>query len=138
MQGRATNFANVLSLLGAFVVAGMVVGLLAAGLVIPAVGATGSAAKCGVEMFDSLPGEFTMSPLAQQSRILDADGEVIATPYDENRIIVPLKTVAKIMQNAQIAIEDSRFYEHGGVDLRGITRALVSNPRAATSRARPR
>ena len=31
------------------------------------------------------------------------------------------------MQQAQIAIEDSRFYEHGGVDLRGVARAAVSN-----------
>ncbi|TQJ49231.1 penicillin-binding protein [Phycicoccus sp. SLBN-51] len=127
MQGRASNFANVLSLLGAFVATAMVMGLLAAGLVIPAVGATGSAAKSGVQAFDSLPGEFTTSPLAQQSKIYDARGGLITTPYDENRIIVPLKAISKTMQNAQIAIEDSRFREHGGVDPRGITRALVSN-----------
>jgi membrane peptidoglycan carboxypeptidase len=127
MQGRASNFANVLSLLGAFVATAMVMGLLAAGLVMPAVGATGSAAKSGVEMFDSLPGEFTTSPLAQQSKIYDARGGLITTPYDENRIIVPLKAISKTMQNAQIAIEDARFREHGGVDAKGITRALVSN-----------
>lgn len=127
MQGRATNFANVLSLLGAFLATAMVMGLLAAGLMIPAVGATGSAAKSGVEMFDSLPGDFTSLPLSQQSRILDAKGNVITTPQDENRILVKLKDVAPIMQKAQIAIEDSRFYEHGGADLRGISRAVVSN-----------
>lgn len=127
MQGRVTNLANVLSLLGAFVATAMVMGLLAAGLMIPAVGATGSAAKSSVEMFDSLPGEFSTSPLAQQSKIYDSRGGLITTPYDENRIIVPLKSISKTMQNAQIAIEDSRFREHGGVDPRGITRALVSN-----------
>ena len=127
MQGRATNLANVLSLLGAFVATAMVMGLLAAGLMIPAVGATGSAAKSGVQVFDSLPDEFSSLPLSQQSRILDAKGRVITTPQDENRILVKLKDVAPIMQKAQIAIEDSRFYEHGGADLRGITRALVSN-----------
>jgi membrane peptidoglycan carboxypeptidase len=127
MQGRATNLANVLSLLGAFVATAMVMGLLAAGLMIPAVGATGSAAKSSVEMFDSLPGEFSTSPLAQQSKIYDARGGLITTPYDENRIIVSLKSISKPMQDAQIAIEDSRFREHGGVDPRGITRALVSN-----------
>ena len=68
-----------------------------------------------------------MSPLAQQSRILDADGKLIANPYDENRIIVPLKKINKNMQNAQIAIEDSRFYEHGGLDVRGFSRAMISN-----------
>jgi membrane peptidoglycan carboxypeptidase len=127
MHGRATNLGNVVSLLGAFVATSMVMGLLAAGLLIPAVGATGSAATSGVRMFDNLPGEFTASPLSQQSKILDAKGDVIATPQEENRIIVSLDQVAPIMQKAQIAIEDSRFYEHGGVDPRGIARALVSN-----------
>jgi membrane peptidoglycan carboxypeptidase len=127
MQGRATNLGNVISLLGAFVATAMVMGLLAAGLLIPAVGATGSAATSGVKMFDDLPGEFTTSPLSQQSRILDSKGNVITTPQEENRIIVSLKDVAPIMQEAQIAIEDSRFREHGGVDPRGIARALVSN-----------
>ena len=68
-----------------------------------------------------------VSPLAQQSRILDADGRLIANPYDENRIIVPLKKISKNMQNAQIAIEDSRFYKHGGLDMRGFSRAMISN-----------
>ena len=47
-----------------------------AGLAIPAVGATGQMAKGGVGVFNDLPSEFTVSPLAQQSRILNADGKV--------------------------------------------------------------
>jgi membrane peptidoglycan carboxypeptidase len=131
MHGRATNLGNVVSLLGAFVATAMVMGLLAAGLLIPAVGATGSAATSGVQMFDNLPGEFTASPLSQQSKILDSKGNVIATPQEENRIIIGLDQVAPIMRKAQVAIEDSRFYEHGGVDPRGIARALVSNAQGA-------
>jgi len=80
-----------------------------------------------VNFFNDLPSEFTVSPLAQQSRILDADGKLIANPYDENRIIVPLKKIAPVMQKAQIAIEDARFYDHGGLDVRGFSRALLSN-----------
>ncbi|GAB3439486.1 transglycosylase domain-containing protein [Phycicoccus ginsengisoli] len=127
MPGRAANLGNVVSLLGAFVATALVMGLLAAGLLIPAVGATGSVATAGVKAFDDLPSEFTTSPLSQQSRIVDARGKVLATPQEENRIIVRLDQVAPIMRKAQIAIEDSRFYEHGGVDPRGITRAAVSN-----------
>ena len=127
MSGRATNLGNVVSLLGAFVASAMVMGLLAAGLLIPAVGAAGSAATSGVKMFDDLPGEFTASALAQQSKIVDSKGNVLATPQQENRIVVNLKDVAPIMRKAQVAIEDSRFYEHGGVDPRGIMRAAVSN-----------
>ncbi|WP_141790436.1 penicillin-binding protein [Oryzihumus leptocrescens] len=127
MQGRATNLASITSLLGALVATSVVMGLLGAGLVMPLAGATGAAARSGVQAFDSLPGEFKQSPLSQQSRILAADGSLIATPYDENRIVVPLSKVAPIMRQAQVAIEDSRFYEHGGVDLHGIARALISN-----------
>jgi membrane peptidoglycan carboxypeptidase len=127
MNYRAQNVPAVLRLLLGFVVLSTVGGLLMAGLAIPAVGATGQAAKSGVDFFNDLPSDFTVSPLAQQSRILDADGKVIANPYDENRIIVTLKKIAPVMQKAQIAIEDARFYEHGGLDPRGFTRALVSN-----------
>ena len=127
MDGRAHNVSAVLRLLLGFVVLSTVAGLLMAGLAIPAVGATGQVAKGGVDFFNDLPSEFTVSPLAQQSRILDADGKLIANPYDENRIIVPLAKISKNMQNAQIAIEDARFYEHGGLDVRGFSRAMISN-----------
>ena len=94
MDGRAHNVSAVLRLLLGFVVLSTVAGLLMAGLAIPAVGATGQVAKGGVDFFNDLPSEFTVSPLAQQSRILDADGKLIANPYDENRIIVPLKKIS--------------------------------------------
>lgn len=127
MQGRATNLASITSLLGALVATSVVMGLLGAGLVMPLAGATGAAARSGVQAFDSLPGEFKQTPLSQQSRVLASDGSLIVTPSDENRIIVPLSKVAPVMRQAQVAIEDSRFYEHGGVDLHGIARAFISN-----------
>jgi len=133
MQGRATNFANIVSLLGALVATSVVLGLLGAGLVMPAVGATGAAARQGVQVFDSLPGDFTQTPLSQQSRILASDGTLIATPYDENRVIVPLAKIAPVMRQAQIAIEDSRFYEHAGIDPQGVGRAVISNMRGGNT-----
>ena len=42
-------------------------------------------------------------------------------------MIVPLAQIAPVMRQAQIAIEDSRFYEHGGVDPQGVGRAFMSN-----------
>ena len=125
--GRTTNIASVISLLGAFLATAMVMGLLAAGVAIPAVGAVGTAARSGIDVFDSLPDSFTAAPLSQQSRILASDGSLLATPYDQNRVIVPLSAVSVIMRKAQVAIEDSRFYEHGGLDTRGLVRAVVSN-----------
>jgi len=125
--GRATSLAKILRLLVAFLAAAVVMGLLGAGLVVPAVGAAGAATRSSVDAFDALPSEFASAPLSQQSKVLDVLGNVMATPYDVNRIIVPLSEVAPVMRTAQVAIEDSRFYEHGGVDVRGVVRAVVSN-----------
>ena len=125
MKARAADLTKVLRLLGAFTVLSVLAGVLGAGVAIPAIGAIGSSAKGTVSMFNSLPDELGINPLNQQSVIRDASGGVIATPYAENRIIVPLASIAPIMRKAQIAIEDSRFYEHGAVDPRGLSRAVV-------------
>ena len=124
---RGESLAGVLALLVALVATAVVAGLLVAGLAMPAVGAAGATARAGVSFFESLPAELKQSPLAQQSRILAADGSRIATFYSENRIVVPLTQVSAAMAKAQVAIEDSRFYDHGGVDLKGIARAAVKN-----------
>ena len=55
-----------------------------------------------------------------------ANGSVFATLYYQNRINVPLRSVAPIMQKAIVAIEDERFFEHPGVDIRGTVRGVVS------------
>ncbi|GMA38274.1 carboxypeptidase [Mobilicoccus caccae] len=101
----------------------------------PIVGAGGMTAKSVVTAFDALPAQFTASPMAQQSRILAKDGSVIATLYDENRLVVPIDKIAPVMLDAQVAIEDRRFYEHGGVDGRGLVRALVSTAGGETQGA---
>ncbi|MGB3259041.1 MAG: transglycosylase domain-containing protein [Ornithinimicrobium sp.] len=123
----ATTLAKVTSLLGAFVAISVLMGLLGAGLLLPVVGTAGSAAREGVGLFEELPGDLDSKPLAQQSRIEAANGSLIATPADENRIIVGLDDIAPVMQQAQIAIEDERYMEHGGVDPKALGRALVTN-----------
>ncbi len=70
---------------------------------------------------DVLPDSYT-------SVIYDADGnEVDKLHGSENREYVKLSAITSNMQNAVVAIEDARFYEHNGIDLRGIMRALVEN-----------
>lgn len=123
----ATLTAKITSLLGAFVAVAVLMGVLVAGLLVPAAGIAGSVAREGVGLFDQLPGDLERTALAQQSRIEAADGSLITTPAEENRIVVPLEDIAPVMQDAQIAIEDERFYEHGGLDTRALGRALVSN-----------
>jgi penicillin-binding protein 1A len=60
-------------------------------------------------------------------RIVDADGRPLATRGDMGGAVLPLKEMPKYVPEAFIAIEDRRFYEHYGVDLWGITRAIVAN-----------
>lgn len=129
MSGRV-RVSGLASLLGAFLAGSLVIGLLSAGLAMPAVGALGATTRAGVDLFDSLPSEFTASPLSQQSKLLNADGSVLATLYEENRIIVPLSEISPIMRQAQVAIEDHRFYEHGGLDMQAVIRAFVANASA--------
>ena len=131
MSLRTGNFGHravgVVSLLASLVATAVVAGLIGAGLVMPAIGAAGATARGGVGFFEALPAELEQSPLAQQSRILYSDGSTLATFYSENRVVVPLAKIAPVMRRAQVAIEDTRFYEHGGVDPRGVVRAAVNN-----------
>ena len=57
----------------------------------------------------------------------DAGTEVDKLHGKENREYVNLDEIPLHMQHAVVAIEDERFYEHGGIDMRGIFRALVEN-----------
>ncbi len=118
---------NVLGLLGAFVVTSLVAGILAAGLAVPAIGASGIATTSAIESFQKLPADLEDSPMATNTRVLASDGSLLATFYDENRVPVELDDISPFMQNAIVAIEDERFYQHTGFDTEGTLRALVVN-----------
>jgi penicillin-binding protein 1A len=60
-------------------------------------------------------------------RIYTADGALLGEFGEEHRDFVPIQEIPQVMKDALLAIEDSRFYEHGGVDYRGVTRALVAD-----------
>ncbi|MFF3380959.1 transglycosylase domain-containing protein [Streptomyces sp. NPDC002680] len=109
--------------LGVSVLAGAVM----AGIALPAAGALGLAAKGSVEGFDEIPANLKRPPLSQRTTILDAKGGQLATVYSRDRTVVELKDISPYMQKAIVAIEDSRFYEHGAIDLKGVLRALNKN-----------
>lgn len=67
-------------------------------------------------------------PDSYTSVIYDAKGDAVDKLHgSENREYVKLSAITKNMQNAVVAIEDSRFYEHNGIDFKGIMRAMVAN-----------
>ena len=60
-------------------------------------------------------------------RVFSAEGDLIGEFGEERRHLTPIKEIPKIMTDAVLAIEDSRFYEHGGVDYKGVLRAALAN-----------
>jgi penicillin-binding protein 1A len=60
-------------------------------------------------------------------RVYSADGVLIGEFGEERRHLTPIKDIPKVMKDAVLAIEDSRFYEHGGVDYKGLVRAALAN-----------
>ncbi|MEV0478102.1 transglycosylase domain-containing protein [Streptomyces prunicolor] len=114
---QATKF------LGVSVLAGAVM----AGIAMPAAGALGLAAKGSVQGFDDIPDSLKSPQLSQRTTILDSKGNQIASVYSRDRTVVELKDISPYMQKAIVAIEDSRFYQHGAIDLKGVLRALNKN-----------
>ncbi len=60
-------------------------------------------------------------------RIFSAEGVLIGEFGEERRHLTPIKEIPKVMIDAVLAIEDSRFYEHGGVDYKGVLRSAFAN-----------
>lgn len=102
-----------------FVVVLVFIGVLC--LVVPVIGA-------GVLITTMPKVELKDLPPIQTSVIYASDGRVIARLHGEqNRTVVPLKKIPQELLAAVIAIEDSRYYEHVGVDYIGIGRALATD-----------
>jgi membrane peptidoglycan carboxypeptidase len=113
--------------IGLLVAVSLVAGILTAGMLLPFVGGVGLTARSATNSFVDLPSFLKAKPLPQLSTVVAADGSKIASFYSQDRIIVPLSQIPLRMQQALIDTEDVRFYEHGGVDIKGTLRALLLN-----------
>jgi membrane peptidoglycan carboxypeptidase len=110
-----------------FTIVSVLAGVLIAGLFLPFAGMAGLSSRAAAAELNNLPAELATPTPPTRSRVLMANGKVLAYFYDENRIPVKLRQIAPIMRQAQLAIEDHRFYEHGAMDIKGTMRALVRN-----------
>ncbi|MEU4719973.1 transglycosylase domain-containing protein [Nonomuraea dietziae] len=110
--------------------AGALGGVLAAAVVVPAVGGAGIATRTAASTLIDLPPAPREEPLSQLTTLLDKNGERFAQFYEANRTTVPLARVAPVMRRAIVAIEDARFYEHAGLDIKGTLRAVIANTQA--------
>jgi len=60
-------------------------------------------------------------------RVFSSEGTLIGEFGEERRNLTPIATIPKVMKDAVLAAEDARFYEHGGVDYKGVVRAGLAN-----------
>ena len=120
-------------------------GVLAAAIAVPAVGAIGVVVKNEANKFESLSTQ-ALGEVPQRSQILDSQGHLLAYIYNVNaayyykpgdvqvvtaggidRYPVSYSQIAPSMRSAIVAIEDSRYYQHGAIDFKGTIRALINN-----------
>ncbi|MBM2614688.1 transglycosylase domain-containing protein [Actinoplanes sp. LDG1-06] len=117
-------FFNVFALL----TCGLVAGVVVAAAAFPVAAMSGLTAKAGGDAFASLPSELKDFASPQITRVYASDNKTqIAQFYDEFRSDVRLKDISKHMIAAMVAAEDRDFYNHNGVDLKGVARAVVNN-----------
>ncbi|MBV8331022.1 MAG: transglycosylase domain-containing protein, partial [Verrucomicrobia bacterium] len=90
-----------------------------------------------IRRYEEKAAQFDLSKLnsvESASVIYDRYGQVFGKIFIQNREQVGLDQISQYLVDAVIAEEDSRFYEHSGVDLYGIFRALIRNTQAGKIR----
>lgn len=109
-----------------------VAGVLVTATVTPAIALSGAAASSAIEMFDNLPSVLDIDKLMLPTTLYAKDPETgeyeeLTQFYDQNRSPVDFDEITPVMYDAILSSEDPRYYQHGGVDLIGTTRALLNN-----------
>src|ERR1700754_2028927 len=105
-----------------------VIGLLLAAAALPSGLLAGFVATRVAIATTDLPVALAQPSVPQASRLYAADGKTLITTFaDLNRTNVALGAVAPVMRQAIVAAEDTRFYQHGAVDVRSVLRAVVAN-----------
>jgi membrane peptidoglycan carboxypeptidase len=102
-----------------------------AGLAYPLAAMAGYGIKVGSDALQSMPDELSVVPSAQTTYVYAADGRTLLTMfYEEHRKPTPLTDMSPHLVQAIVASEDQRFFEHNGVDAKGVARAFVANQQA--------
>ncbi|WP_158891394.1 transglycosylase domain-containing protein [Amycolatopsis anabasis] len=126
--GRAVSVVRFLALC-------VLAGLLAAGVLFPAVGAAGLVANRAGETVEAMSSELTNVPPPLVTTVTDSASAPIATLYKQYRVPAAPEEISEAMKWALISVEDKRFYEHRGVDWKGTLRAAISTSGGTTQGA---
>ncbi|MDQ1206039.1 transglycosylase domain-containing protein [Microbacterium sp. SORGH_AS_0862] len=131
MPDKKRTATGVLSGLAGLVGLSVVAGVLITATVTPAIAVTGAATSQAIKLFDNMPNYLEIDDIMEPSTIYWKDGTGNYAPqtsfYDQNRSPVTFDQIATVMYDAILSSEDPRYYDHGGVDLIGTTRAVLSN-----------
>ena len=135
MRPRSLGRSPIDQIIRVFLAAGVVVvaGALFALAWLPTVGSAGRVVQQVSDHFSSIGAidDLAFPQFRERSTIYAADGSILATLYlVENRKVVRLNQVNHVTRRAVLAIEDTKFYEHRGLDYQGIVRALLANVEA--------
>jgi len=108
-----------------------VAGVLVTATVTPAIAVSGAAASSAITMFDNMPSYLEIDELMLPTEIYatasDGTEVQLARFYDQNRLPVAYDQINPVVYDAILSSEDPRYYDHGGVDLIGTSRAVISN-----------
>ncbi|MDG4829097.1 transglycosylase domain-containing protein [Solwaraspora sp. WMMD1047] len=111
--------------------AGLIAGVVVAVAAFPIVATAGLVTKAAADSVQKKPRDLLAVSPAQTTYVYGADGRTLLTMfYEEHRKYVPIAQMSPYVQQAIVASEDARFYEHRGVDAKGIARAFVANQQA--------
>ncbi|GAA0947976.1 transglycosylase/D,D-transpeptidase PonA2 [Pseudonocardia zijingensis] len=108
----------------------LIAGVVVAGVSYPVAAGAGVAATQASDSLSGVSAELIAGSLPQTTTITDNRGTPIAHLFAQDREIVGTDDVAPAMIAALIAVEDRRFFEHGGVDWPGTMRAVLANTAA--------
>ena len=122
------SFARILGAIAQIALLAVLAGALVAAILIPTVGLTGITVRNAATRFNNLSTP-ELGQLPVRSEMLDRHGNLLAYYYSRgiDRVPVAYAQISPVMRQAVVAIEDSRFYQHGAIDFRGTLRALVNN-----------
>ncbi|MCI2416667.1 penicillin-binding protein [Saccharopolyspora sp. K220] len=123
MIGAGVRGGVLLKMFGLCVLAGVLV----AALLLPMATGAGAMVNQTTDAMSKMSGSLARRDMPQVSTVTDKDGKPIAYFFQDYRIETPPEQVADTMKAAITAVEDKRFWDHGGVDWHGTMRALATN-----------
>ncbi|MEL4320104.1 transglycosylase domain-containing protein [Leifsonia sp. YIM 134122] len=130
MSAQKRTTSGVLGGFLAFVGMSVAAGVLVTAAVTPAIAVSGMAATSGINMFENLPSYLEIDELAQKTNVFavqnDGNPYLLASFFDQDREEVSWDDISQYAKDAAVAGEDPRYYEHGGIDVQGTARAMIS------------